>query len=209
MAAVRDANNLAPILINGLIILLMLYPIKNQFYYYRLFLIMLLVLGSQLSTFFIYEKSGEQAYLIISCIFYTGNILFFYLALLAIERVYWEIGQGVEALKQEISEVNNRWVEAGVSKTFDGGLYGFFSKSKHPYFIYLVLYFISLLFLVAYALIVHFVLGSKLGYVGLVSAIIYDIFVQIFNALDHHGRSTKTVYVVLVLSRFLSFVFGM
>lgn len=68
---------------------------------------------------------------------------------------------------------------------------------------------ISLLFLVAYALIVHYVLGSKLGYVGLVSAFIYDIFLQIFNSLDHPGRSTKTVFIVLVFSRFLSFIFGL
>jgi hypothetical protein len=41
-----------------------------------------------------------------------------------------------------------------------------------------------------------------------VSAFIYDIFVQIFNSLSHHGRSLKSVYVVLVASRFLSFIFG-
>lgn len=65
------------------------------------------------------------------------------------------------------------------------------------------------MFLVAYALIVHYVLGTRLGYVGLVSAVIYDIFIQIFNSLDHPGRSTKTVYYVLVVSRLLSFVFGL
>lgn len=55
---------------------------------------------------------------------------------------------------------------------------------------------------------VHWALNSNLGIVGLVSAIIYDIFVQIFNSLDHKGRSLKSVYIVLVASRFLSFVFG-
>lgn len=109
LAAIRDTKNLAPILINGLIILLMLYPIKSDYYYYRLFLIMLLVIGSELSTFFIYEKLGEQAYLIISAIFYTANILFFYLALISIEKVYWDISQGIEQVKDEVSEVNNRW----------------------------------------------------------------------------------------------------
>ena len=88
-------------------------------------------------------------------------------------------------------------------------MYGYLCKSKHHYFQYLVLYTLSLLFLVAYALITHYVLKSKLGYVGLVSAVIYDIFVQIFNSLDHQGRSLKTVFYVLVLSRFLSFVFGL
>lgn len=63
--------------------------------------------------------------------------------------------------------------------------------------------------MIAYALLVHYILGSKLGYVGLVSALIYDIFLQIFNSLETRGRSSETVYVVLVFSRFLSFVFGL
>lgn len=89
LAAIRDTKNIPPILINGLIILFILYPTKKLHFYYKLFAIWLLVIGSQLSTLFIYEQFGDQAYLILSTIFYTGNVLFFYLALVSIENVYW------------------------------------------------------------------------------------------------------------------------
>lgn len=147
--------------------------------------------------------------MILSVTFYTANVLFFYLALISIENVYWEIGEGVQICKEEVVEINSRWAEGQLPQIFDGGLYGKLTKSPHKKTQYLVLYLISLVFLVAYALIVHYVLGTRLGYVGLVSAVIYDIFIQIFNALDHPGRSTKTVYYVLVISRLLSFVFGL
>lgn len=84
LAAIRDINSLAPILINGLIIILILYPTKSQHYYYKLFVMWMLATGSQLSTFFIHEVKGDQAYYILSTIFYTGNIFFYYLALISI-----------------------------------------------------------------------------------------------------------------------------
>ena len=54
LAAIRSPTNLAPILINGLIIILLLYPTKIEHYYYKLAGIWILVFGSQLSTFFIF-----------------------------------------------------------------------------------------------------------------------------------------------------------
>lgn len=50
--------------------------------------------------------------------------------------------------------------------------------------------------------------NSYLGVVGLVSNIIFDIFLQIFNTLESKGRSLTSVYIVLVAGRLLSFVFG-
>ena len=95
LAAIRDTKNLSPILINGLIVLLVLYPTKTEHFYYKLLVIWVLTIVSQLSTFFLYEINGEQSYSILSFIFYTGNVLFFYLALIAIEGVYWEIGEAI------------------------------------------------------------------------------------------------------------------
>lgn len=54
LAALRDPKNISPILINGLIILLILYPTKKLHFYYKMFAIWCLVIGSQLSTLFIY-----------------------------------------------------------------------------------------------------------------------------------------------------------
>jgi hypothetical protein len=95
-----------------------------------------------------------------------------------------------------------------IPKLFDGGIYGYFCKNKYRYFLFILLYIVSLVILGVYAFLVYVVLNSNLGIVGLVSAIIYDIFVQIFNSLSHKGRSLKSVYIVLVASRFLSFIFG-
>lgn len=49
---------------------------------------------------------------------------------------------------------------------------------------------------------------SFLGVVGLVSSIIYDIFIKIFNSLDSKGRSLNSIFIVLVAGRLLSFIFG-
>lgn len=53
---------------------------------------------SQLSTFFLYEIGGEQTYFILSAIFYTANVLFFYLAIVSIEKTYWELSEGVKLI---------------------------------------------------------------------------------------------------------------
>jgi hypothetical protein len=172
-------------MINGLIILLILYPTKTQYYYYKLLGMWTLATGSQLSTLFIGGIQGNEAYYIISVIFYTGNVLFFYLALLAIEQVYWEVSEAVKSVKEEVSELNTRWPEGHIPKLFDGGWYGSFSKRSYHYFQFILLYLISLAFLGIYSFLVWFYLKSQLGFVGLVSTVIYDIFVQIFNSLQH------------------------
>ena len=98
LAAIRDINMLAPILINGLIILLILYPFKKQYFFIKVGFIWALAMTSQLSTFFLYEIGGEQTYFILSAIFYTANVLFFYLAIVSIEKTYWELSEGVKLI---------------------------------------------------------------------------------------------------------------
>jgi uncharacterized membrane protein len=59
LAAYRNIISLAPFLINGLIVLLILYPTKNEYHYYKLVGMWLLATGSQLSTLFITEINGD------------------------------------------------------------------------------------------------------------------------------------------------------
>lgn len=61
-------------------------------------IIFVLAFGSQLATFFIYEKGDTQVYYVLSAIFYTANAIFFYLGLVALEGDYWEISEGVKKL---------------------------------------------------------------------------------------------------------------
>lgn len=49
--------------------------------------------------------------MILSVTLYTANVLFFYLGLISIENVYWEIGEGVQICKEEVVEINSRWAE--------------------------------------------------------------------------------------------------
>ena len=55
---------------------------------------------------------------------------------------------------------------------------------------------------------VYLYTNSYLGIVGLVSNIIFDIFIKIFAKLDMEGRSLTTLFVILVAGRVLSFCFG-
>lgn len=98
LGALEKPVDLAPLLINGLIVILMLYPTKPEHHYYKMGIIFVLAFGSQLATFFIYEKGDTQVYYVLSAIFYTANAIFFYLGLVALEGDYWEISEGVKKL---------------------------------------------------------------------------------------------------------------
>ena len=89
LKAIENPRNLATILINGLIIILVLYPSKREFFFFKGAAVWALVLGSQCSTLFIYLTDSKYVYLILSAIFYAANICLFYLALLSIEGTYW------------------------------------------------------------------------------------------------------------------------
>ena len=70
------------------------------------------------------------------------------------------------------------------------------------------MYILSLAMLGVYAFLVKVMVGSNLGIVGLVSNIIFDVFIKIFNGLESRGRSLTSVFLMLVAGRLLSFVFG-
>ena len=162
----------------------MLYPSKREFYYIRGAVVWALVLGSQSTTLFVYLYNSTSVYFLLSVIFYTANITLFYLAILSIEDNYWDISQAINMFKKNVEEIYSEWTkgEQHIPKIFDGGVYGKFCRAK-SFKAYSILYFLSLVMLGLYAFLVKFMTGSYLGIVGLVSNIIYDIFVKIFNGL--------------------------
>lgn len=87
--SIKNILNLPTILINGLIIVLIVFPTKTSHFYVRMIGIWALTFGSQLSTLFIHLTDSQYIYYVLSIIFYSGNILFFFLGLLAIEGCYW------------------------------------------------------------------------------------------------------------------------
>lgn len=99
LKALEKPENLASIMINGFIIILMLYPSKREFFYLKLAAIWVLAMGSQFSALFISLRKSEHIYTILSAIFYSANVCCFYLALLSIENCYWEISQGINKFK--------------------------------------------------------------------------------------------------------------
>lgn len=211
LRAIDDVNNLAPLLINGTIILLLLYPTKKEHSNIKNFIMWLFAFASAIAVMFLYLQTDDAVYYLLSALFYSANILFFFLSLLCIEGTYWEIGEAIDSAKckEELEEVNDLWGKGkeNLPAVFDGGIYGYFCKNK-SFKTYALLYIISLLFLGLYAFLIWLLTDSYLGIVGLVSNIIYDIFIKIFNSLNSNGRSLVSVYVVLVCGRLLSFVFG-
>lgn len=92
---------------------------------------------------------------------------------------------------------------------FDGGLYGAFCKSPiSSYAVFLAIYFVSLIVLGVYAFLVWLVDNSYLGIIGLISNVVYDIFVIAFSSLKEKERSTRSVLIVIFFGRIMSFVFG-
>lgn len=70
-----------------------------------------LALGSQLATLFLYLQTTETVYYLLSVVFYSANIVFFFLSILSIEGCYWEIAEAIEKFPDEIEEVNEQWVK--------------------------------------------------------------------------------------------------
>jgi hypothetical protein len=81
------------ILVNGLIVILMVYPVYREYYYFQYGVIWFLALASQAFSQFLDDANTEStsSFMEISFIFYTLNSLVFCLALLFNEKVYWEL----------------------------------------------------------------------------------------------------------------------
>ena len=50
-------------------------------------------------------------YYLLSVVFYSANIVFFFLSILSIEGCYWEISEAIEKFPDEVEEVNEQWVK--------------------------------------------------------------------------------------------------
>lgn len=91
--------------------------------------------------------------------------------------------------KSEVKDVNEEWVlgRDKIPFIFHGGVYGLFcygNENHKSFSTYLLMYLISLAFLGVYAYLVYLYTDSYLGIVGLVSNIIFDIFIKIFAKLE-------------------------
>lgn len=83
-------------MLNGLVVLLTIYPIKNLWFNTSKVLIWLLVIASQLNTLYLYlDSTTTNTYTLLSAIFYPINAILFSLASLSNEEDYWEIDQAI------------------------------------------------------------------------------------------------------------------
>ncbi len=81
--------------------------------------------------------------------------------------------------------------------------------SKNTSFKYFLgIYLFSVAILGGYAAVIYFVENSMLGLCGLVTNIIYDVFILVFSSLRGTERSIKDLFYMVFLGRLLSFVFG-
>jgi hypothetical protein len=78
------------ILVNGLILLLITYPFKTNFYYIKEIIIWIFAVASQFIALFLQSKDVNVDYYTLLCtIFYPINSILFCLALLSREDKYW------------------------------------------------------------------------------------------------------------------------
>lgn len=113
LRAMVTASEFATIAVNGLIVLLIVYPFKTSFFYAKQIILWLLAITSQLISLYLkVDKSAIDPYGLLSCIFYPINALLFSLALLASEGNYWEMAMAVEMCQPELAEVYPAFVEA-------------------------------------------------------------------------------------------------
>lgn len=96
MRAVVVPVDFVIILINGLIVLLTIYPTKAELFYRSRMVISVLVVASQFTTLYVQvgTNSGDY-YTLLSSILYPVNCMMFCMAVLAHEDTYWEIDQAI------------------------------------------------------------------------------------------------------------------
>jgi hypothetical protein len=81
---ISNALQFLPILINGGIVLLILYPTKQSFYYAKEICLWILAVASQFITIFLFfDTAQSDFYTLLSSIFYPINCILFCLAMLA------------------------------------------------------------------------------------------------------------------------------
>jgi hypothetical protein len=73
------------IMVNGLIVLLIIYPFKATFFYFKELILEILAITSQFITLFygLYRNSDADSYTLLACVFYPLNCILFCLALLS------------------------------------------------------------------------------------------------------------------------------
>ena len=93
LRAIISPIELVTILVNGLIILLIIYPFKITFFYAKEIIMWILAITSQLVTLYanINNQKGKEAdlYPLLSSIIYPVNAILFCIGLLSQENAYW------------------------------------------------------------------------------------------------------------------------
>lgn len=88
--ATVNGTEFVTIMLNGLVVLLTIYPIKNLWFNTSKLLVWLLVIASQLNTLYLYlDSTTKNTYTLLSAIFYPINGIIFSLASLSNEQEYW------------------------------------------------------------------------------------------------------------------------
>ena len=95
-----------------------------------------------------------------------------------------------------------------IPRIFDGGVYGSLCRNKQKRGVKrLILYICAVIALGLNAFLV-WLGGSSLGIIGLITNIVYDIFIFAFAALKIEERTVRNIFFLVFLGRILSFIFG-
>lgn len=95
-----------------------------------------------------------------------------------------------------------------IPEIFDGGIYGLLCRDRKSKGIKRGALYLASLSMLGLNAVVVALAGSSLGIVGLITNIIFDIFVFAFAALKIEERSVRNIFLLVFLGRILSFIFG-
>ena len=110
--AFEDLSEVLAILVNGLILILIVYPFKTGFFYVKEVVMWGLAIASQFVSLYLDSAGSQDSYYSLLCsIFYPANSILFCLALLAQEDDYWEVADAVRLCEPQMAAIYPAFVE--------------------------------------------------------------------------------------------------
>lgn len=129
--AVRDVTSGFIVLVNGMLLLSLIYLTNPSTFYIKIGIILGLLLAAELITLYLNDKTKETMYSASSAIFFSLNGILVSLALFANESIYWDLSEVCNKpyLEVGIKKVNVDWIKS-IPQIVDGGIYGWFNKKR-------------------------------------------------------------------------------
>jgi membrane protein implicated in regulation of membrane protease activity len=99
-------------------------------------------------------------------------------------------------------------VKYSIPQIFDGGVYGTLCRNKRTRNYKIMGLYLAALSVLGLNAFLVWLDNSPLGIIGLITNLVYDMFIFAFSALQTEERSIRNIFLLVFLGRILSFIFG-